>query len=101
MSNRVFLTFEQAIEMLPEGDNIHTFRSSIPGIIIGADISRKCLYEKMKAYQIELSGSQATRMNHGIVLTDKTGPLFIETNGHNQPLNSEREKAELNSESSK
>ena len=75
---RVFIEYEKAIAMLPDGKDIHTFRSTY-GMLMGADFERQKLLEKMKDHKIELSGEMATAMHHGIVLIDKTGPLFIET----------------------
>lgn len=76
-----FITFEEAVKMLPDGDYVHTFRSSAPGIVIGADWSREDLLEKMKKAGLELSGAAATAMKHGIALIDDQGPLFIATKG--------------------
>ena len=76
---RVFLTYDEAVGMLPDGDTIHTFRSGT-GILLGVDHPRKSLLEKLKAHKIELSGQLAKSMNHGIALIDDNGPLFIETN---------------------
>jgi hypothetical protein len=78
-NERVFLSYEDAVELLPEGDHIHTFRSNIPGVLVGADWPRDELLEAMKNHRIELSGEMATGMQHGIVIIDKQGPLFIET----------------------
>ena len=75
---RVVMTFEQAIALLPEGDHIHTFRSS-PGVLIGADWDRENLLLHMQKYPPELSGPAATAMHHGMVLIDENGPLFIAT----------------------
>lgn len=76
---RVHLTFEAAMKMLPEGKDIHTFRNSVPGLVFGCDSDRGDLIEKIKKHGAELSGEQATAMNHGMVLFDERGPLFIET----------------------
>ena len=67
--------------MLPDGDSVHTFRNSIPGVMLGADWSREILLAKMEKSNLELSGPGATGMKHGIVLFDDRGPLFIETKG--------------------
>jgi hypothetical protein len=75
---RVFLTPEDAEAMLPDGDLVHTFRGG-GSIIIGADWDRNDLIKSFKKYRPELSGEQATAMNHGIVLTDDRGYLFVET----------------------
>jgi hypothetical protein len=79
MSDREFLTYDKAVAMLPDGDTIHTFRSSIPGVIIGADWERENLLEAIKIHNPELSGNQAAAMNHGLIIIDQHGPLFIET----------------------
>lgn len=76
-----FITFEEAVKMLPDGDAVHTFRSPAPGLMIGADWSREDLLEKMKKAGLELSGTAATAMKHGIALIDDQGPLFIATKG--------------------
>lgn len=75
---RVFLTSDEAITMLPEKECIHTIRNAWFGII-GADCSREYIVEIVKKYQPELAGEVAANMNHKIVIFDETGPLFIET----------------------
>lgn len=75
---REYLTFEQAEAMLPDGDDIHTFRNG-SGMLIGADWRREQVIEALRQYKPELSGETATRMNHGIYLEDAHGPLFIAT----------------------
>jgi hypothetical protein len=76
---RVILRPAEALAMLPESDTIHTFRQG-PGIIIGADWTRAQIDEVIQAVGvIELSGPQATAMNHGLCLKDGHGWLFIET----------------------
>lgn len=77
--DRVFIKYEKAVEMLPNGDDIHTFRSSGGGMLLGADWEREALLDKIQENKIELSGPMATGMGHGIVLIDDTGPLFIAT----------------------
>jgi len=80
IEKREFISFEQAIKMLPDKENIHTFRSTSI-CILGADHDRVGLIETMKKFQdkIELSGKVATGMGHGLALIDDRGPLFIET----------------------
>ena len=77
--DRVFIEYEKAIAMLPDGEDVHTFRANGMGMMLGADWKRESLLEKMEENEIELSGPMATGMGHGIVLIDETGPLFIET----------------------
>ena len=76
---RVFLSFEEAVKMLPDGEYIHTFRNPGAGLMVGADHDRTELLEKMKESDLELSGEAATAMKHGLVLFDDNGPLFIAT----------------------
>lgn len=77
-SDRVVLSPEDAEKMLPSGKEIHTFRQAGPAIL-GSDIKREKILEKFKTCNPELSGEQATKMKHGIVLKDETGYLFVET----------------------
>lgn len=80
MDDRVFLTYEEAVAMLPPGsDYIHTFRSRIPGIFVGAQIERGGILNKLRDLKPELAGEVATNMGHGLVVIDDHGPLFIET----------------------
>ena len=77
-TDRVILTTEQALDYLPEGDYIHTFRSG--GMtLIGCDIKRKEIIKAIETHEVELSGEMATGMKHGICLVDDHGPLFIAT----------------------
>jgi hypothetical protein len=76
--DRVFLTFEEAEKMLPDGEWVHTFRGG-GMMMIGADWKRKDILDALKEYKPELSGEMATSMGHGLVLEDKMGYLFIAT----------------------
>lgn len=80
IEKKEFISFEQAVKMLPDKERIHTFRSAGP-CLLGADHDRVGLIETMKRFQdkIELSGKVATEMSHGLALIDDKGPLFIET----------------------
>ncbi|MDD4997281.1 MAG: hypothetical protein PHI99_03970, partial [Syntrophales bacterium] len=62
----------------PDSEQIHTFRQEGP-CLLGCDIDRPKIIELFRKYKPELSGEKATAMNHGIVLKDDTGWLFIET----------------------
>ena len=77
MSNT--LTYDEAIALLPEGDEIHTFRNG--GFsIIGADWGREQLIEAIKAAPvIGITGSMAQAMKHGMVIDEGGKHLFIET----------------------
>jgi len=79
---RVILTAEQAIAMLPDGDNAHTFLGN--GFLVGADWKKQDVVDALKrSIRIELSGPLATSMGHKICFWD--GPrdngrwYFVET----------------------
>jgi len=73
------INIDEAINMLPDGGNIHTFRNPSAGMMIGADWNRDDIIEAMNKHGVGLSGEQAKAMDHGLVLEDKSGFLFIET----------------------
>lgn len=80
----VRLAYDEAVAMLPEGDEVHTFVSAPPAILIGADWDRERIYALLRDGTPELSGEQATAMGHGIVAFrggDRSEPVFIATNG--------------------
>lgn len=76
--DRVTLTFDEAVAMLPDGDTIHTFLSGGMALI-GADWKREDILELLKIGKPELSGENATNLGHGIVAWLRSQPLFIET----------------------
>lgn len=73
------VTFEEAEQMIGDGERIHTFRNPAAGVMLGCDWDRADILDHVKKYGAELSGPSATAMKHGLVLMDDTGPLFIET----------------------
>lgn len=74
-----FITADEAIQLLPDSDIVHTFRNP-SGIMLGADWSKKSVIEAINKYQdaLQLTGSMARGMGHGIALFDDD-ILFIET----------------------
>lgn len=84
-SERVKLTYDQAVAMLPDGDMIHTFMNPNGGMLIGADHSRESILNTLKTGRPELAGEAAKSMGHGIVVflkvvgNDLYDPLFIQT----------------------
>ena len=79
-----YITNEQAISILPEGEDVHTFIN--PGFgLVGADWSREKLIDKIQKSDIlELTGEMARKMGHGLVIYNTTAKvqddlLFIET----------------------
>lgn len=79
-----FITTDEAINLLPDKNEIHTFiNSSVT--LIGADWSREDVIEKLKAAdKIEIAGYQARNMNHGLAVYNDSAMyqsdiLFVET----------------------
>lgn len=82
---KAYITVKQALSILPDGDEIHTFRNAAFGLM-GCDWSRAELEDKItKSDCLELTGEMAKGMNHGLCAYDKSATkqseiLFIETN---------------------
>ena len=81
---KTYITAEQALSILPDSDEIHTFRSAAFGLM-GCDWSRTELEDKIKNSDcLELTGEMAKGMKHGLCAYDKSATkqseiLFIET----------------------
>lgn len=82
---KAYLTTEQALSILPDGDEIHTFVNAAFGLM-GCDWNRTELENKIQnSDYLELTGEMAKGMKHGLCAYDKTTTkqseiLFIETN---------------------
>lgn len=77
MSNeRIELTTEQALSMLGEGDEIHTFRTPSPGVMLGCDWKRQHILDAIEDNECELGGPMCQSMNHGLIV-HVDGPLFV------------------------
>ena len=81
---KTYITAEQAISVLPDGESIHTFYN--PGFgLVGADWDKADITDKLRRSDIiELTGPAARGMNHGICTYRKDAKyqsdiLFIET----------------------
>lgn len=75
MSNplREFLTYEQAVAMLPDRDKIHTWRG-----FIGASWDREDILKALRDHQPELSGHIARSHGYGLCFDDGS-VVFVET----------------------
>lgn len=82
--NRIYLSYDEAVSVLPKGEMIHTFYN-MPTCLIGADWSRAEIENKLMASDyIEVTGEQAQALEHGICAYNKdtkwqSGILFIAT----------------------
>lgn len=79
MADRIILTKEEAVSLLPEAEEIHCFSSS-RGMLIGADWSRKSVVDWIAiAESCEIGGAMCRRMGHGLVVNGKDDSvLFFE-----------------------
>ena len=82
---RKYLTYEEAVTLLPNEYDIHTFVNAAFGLI-GADWSKNEVLELLKNPDttIELTGENARAMKHGIAAYRKNARyqsdiVFIET----------------------
>jgi hypothetical protein len=57
---------------------VHTFRNA-GNILVGADWDEADVLAAIHAHGAELSGAQATAMDHGLCLFDERGALFLRT----------------------
>lgn len=81
--SRIFLTTQQAIELLPEGEQVHTFINS-PLALVGADWDRDEVIDKIQRSDYrEITGSGARGLNHGLAVYNQGATqmdvLFVET----------------------
>jgi len=74
------LTYDEAVALLPDGDDIHTFLDG--GIaLIGADWDRAAILLLLEnTERREVTGPAAQSMGHGLAAYRADGkPVFIET----------------------
>lgn len=82
--SRKFVTVEQGMSALPDGDIIHAFYNP-GGALIGADWSRDDVQRAMeRAEHIELAGESAKALGHGVAIIPRNAKylsdvLFVET----------------------
>lgn len=80
MSDKIYkLTKNEALAILPDKEDIHTFRQGGGNCLIGADWSREEILEMIDENQFELTGELATNMGHGMAFQDEFGWIFVET----------------------
>ena len=77
-TKRIFLSKDQAIAMLPQGQTIHVFRNQ-GLLLVGADWSRSEIIDLLvHSKTIEIGGSQCRALGHPIAAFDGEGYFFIE-----------------------
>lgn len=73
------VTYDEAVEMLPDGEYVHAMTNPGVGVFIGCDWEREKLLEAIARYGAELTGPHATRTGHGLCFHDGTRYVFIAT----------------------
>lgn len=73
---RIILTAIQAISMIPDEGDVHTFRST-GYALLGCDFRREHILELIRNNTCEMGGEQCKRFNHGLVIQFE-GPLFVQ-----------------------
>ena len=101
---RKYITVDDAIKLLPDGEYVHTFHQ-MGMALIGADWDKEDVIAKLKSVDyIELTGKEARNMGHGIAVYNKdtkwqSDVLFIETDKDKidafDPLEEQRMKMEM------
>jgi hypothetical protein len=67
--DKIILTADEAISLLPAGDDVHNYVNNIPGIFIGCDFSRADAEKHIRsAVQCEIGGSGCKGMKHALVV---------------------------------
>lgn len=77
---RVFLTVEQAMELLDLTDGyVHTFLNPGPGMLVGCDWSTEQARQCFEKNGVELAGAGATDMGHGLASFEAGRVVFFAT----------------------
>jgi len=77
---KVLLTADQAIAMLPDKETIHTFVQSAAGLLLGADWTREYTLAAIQAStHIELTGPSAASMGHHFVIEHRGRAVYVES----------------------
>ena len=75
---KVFLSYEQAVSLLPDGDDMHVFLNP-NGMLLGADWSRKAVLDILHKGECQIGGDMCISMGHGLVCTCDGRYHFVKT----------------------
>ena len=81
--DQVFLTCEQAVSLLPDGEDVHVFLNP-NGMLVGADWSRQSVLDMLKVGESQLGGDMCLSMGHGLVCKNEGRLHFVATRPQNQ-----------------
>lgn len=75
------VTVDDAIRLIVDSKDVHTFRQGRMNMVIGSDCPRDGLIETIRKFEgtLVLSGKVARGLGHGLALFDDIGALFIKT----------------------
>ena len=79
--DKIILSAEEAISLLPEGQHIHNYKNPGAGLMLGIDFERADAEKHIrKAIQREIGGPGCQAMKHALVVWDTEKSLsFFET----------------------
>ncbi len=78
--DRIFLTVQEALDLLDDGEEVHSFASPAGGMLLGADWSRaEAIAAIENAKTREVAGPAAQGMKHGLAIATSTGYYFLKT----------------------
>jgi hypothetical protein len=78
---KIILTPDEAISLLPDGEHVHNYINNAPGLFLGCDYDRADAEEHIrKAIQREIAGPHCQGMKHALaVWSSETKVSFFET----------------------
>ena len=78
VDDRVFLTYDEAVAMLPDWNMIHTF-TAVGMTLFGADWSREHILVGLRDGKPELTGEKATAIGYRLAFIHEGECVFVET----------------------
>jgi hypothetical protein len=74
--DKIILTAEEAISLLPEGEHIHNYINNVAGMFIGCDYTRESAEQHIRAAAAcEIGGENCKRMKHALVVWSSADSL--------------------------
>lgn len=80
--NSVLLSYDQAVSMLADGDDVHVFLNP-NGMLIGADWSRQSVLDMIRVGAPQIGGDACLSMGHGLVCKHEGRFHFVATRPQN------------------
>jgi len=77
--SRVRLSLEDAESVIPKTEFVHTFVNPQGGILIGTELKREEIMERIAEHGCEIGGPESIRMEHGLVVIEDGRAMFVAT----------------------